>query len=322
MAIWLAVGVAIASVGCGSTTYEASQSASARATALQQGNTGIASRHPGDVGIGSDPDVIFADDFEGYTRGADLSNRWDNVFQRQYVDITTEAANVYLGSKALQFILPQQTASLGDATEKILSPEQDVLFLRYYSKIQPPYDVAGSMHDGASISAHYVVNGQATPGVPANGTNKFLANLENDRYDSAMPSPGHLNIYLYHPEQRDVYGDHFYPNGEVSPNTSLKFNYGPGFVSRPNIILKLDRWYCYEYMMQANTPGKRDGRIAIWVDGALVADFPGLRLRDVATLKIDRFGLSFYLGTNLKGEVRKWYDNVVAAKSYIGPISR
>ena len=61
-------------------------------TALQQGNNGIASRHPGDVGIGSDPDVIFADDFESYTRGADLSNRWDSVYQRQYVDITTEVA--------------------------------------------------------------------------------------------------------------------------------------------------------------------------------------------------------------------------------------
>ena len=320
---WLAVAVAVASAGCSSTVHEASQSAGVpRVTALQQGNTGIASRHPGDVGIGSDPDVIFADDFESYTRGADLSNRWDSVYQKQYVDITTEVANVYRGSKALQFTLPQQLAPLGNATDKVVSPEQDVLFLRYYSKIQPPYEVAGSIHDGASISAHYVVNGQATPGVPANGTNKFLANLENLRMDPAPPSPGHLNIYLYHPEQRDVYGDHFYPNGEVSPNTSLKFNYGPGFVSRPNIILQLDRWYCYEYMVQANTPGRRDGRIAIWLDGALVADFPGLRLRDAATLKIDRFGLSLYLGTNPKSQVRKWYDNVVAAKSYIGPISR
>ena len=127
---------------------------------------------------------------------------------------------------------------------------------------------------------------------------------------------------LYHPEQRDRYGDHFYPNGEVSPNTSLKFNYGSGFVSRPNIMVKLDRWYCYEFMVQANTPGRRDGRIAVWLDGALVADFSGLRLRDVPTLKIDRFVLAFYLGTNPNGPSRKWYDKVVAAKSYIGPIAR
>ena len=118
----------------------------------------------------------------------------------------------------------------------MVSPEQDVLFLRYYSKIQPPYDVVGSSHNGAMISAHYFNNGQATPGVRANGTNKFLANLENWRGEAATPSPGDLNIYLYHPEQRSHYGDHFFPNGDVLPNTSLKFTYGPGFVSRPDII--------------------------------------------------------------------------------------
>ena len=73
-------------------------------------------------------------------------------------------------------------------------------------------------------------------------------------------------------------------------------------------------------MLKANTPGLRDGRIAVWLDGVLVADFPGLRLRDIDTLKIDRFGLSFHIGSNPNGQARKWYDNVVAAKSYIGPI--
>src|SRR5689334_11957957 len=34
---------------------------------------GIAARYPGDVGIASDPDVIFADDFESYTQTSDLN---------------------------------------------------------------------------------------------------------------------------------------------------------------------------------------------------------------------------------------------------------
>jgi hypothetical protein len=293
----------------------------AGAAGAEPNGDGIASRYPGDVGIEKDPDVIFADDFEGYTKGADLNNRWDAVYQNQYVDITTDAANVYRGAKALQFTLPQQTAELSDGTDKLVSPELDVLFLRYYSTFMPPYDVVGSSHNGSSISAHYFIGNMATPGVPADGMNKFLANLENWRGDAATASPGDLNIYLYHPEQRSQYGDHFFPNGDVSPNTSIKFDYGPGFVSRPNVIPDLDRWYCYEYMVQANTPGQRDGRIAVWLDGALVADFPGLRLRDVASLKIDRFGLSFHIGSNPNQQARKWYDNVVAAKSYIGPIA-
>ena len=245
------------------------------ATALPEGNTGIASRHPGDVGIGSDPDVIFADDFEGYTRGADLNNRWDAVYQNQYVDITTDAANVYRGGKALQFTLPQQTAELSDATDKMVSPEQDVLFLRYYSKFQPPYDVVGSSHNGSSISAHYFINGQATPGVPADGTNKFLANLENWRGEAATPSPGDLNIYLYHPEQREPVRRPLLPERRRVAQHQHPFTFGPGFVSRPDIIPQLDRWYCYEYMLKANTPGQRDGRIAVWLDGRAGGRLPG-----------------------------------------------
>ena len=73
-------------------------------------------------------------------------------------------------------------------------------------------------------------------------------------------------------------------------------------------------------MVRANTPGQRDGRITIWLDGDVTADFQNLRLRDVDSLKIDRFGLSFHIGSNPSGVARKWYDNVVAATSYIGPM--
>src|SRR5262249_597487 len=105
----------------------------------------------------------------------------------------------------------------------------------------------------------------------------------------------------------------------VLPNTSIPGNFGPDFVARADVTPELGVWYCYEYMVQANTPGKRDGRIAFWLDGKLLAESPNLRLRDVDTLKIDRFGLSFHIHSNPNGASRKWYDDVVAATSYIGP---
>jgi hypothetical protein len=290
--------------------------------ALPEGYTGIAAKYPGDVGIAGDSAVIFADDFESYAQAADIAKRWDNMYQNQYVSIATTAANVYAGKQALEFTLPQETAELSDAVEKIVSPELDVLFLRYYSKFQPPYDVVGSSHNGSSISAHYEVGYTSTPGVPANGTNKFLANLENWRGDTTTASPGDLNVYVYHPLQRSQWGDHFFPTGLVMPNTSIPFDFGPDFVSRPDFIPALDQWYGYELMVKANTPGENDGRIAAWVDGKLVMDFPNLRLRDVASLTIDRFALCFHIGSNPNGESKKWYDNVVAAKSYIGPLAK
>lgn len=287
---------------------------------LPEGDQGIAAGYPGDAGIDADPAVIFADDFEGYRAPDALWDRWDNVYQLDQIRFATEPEHVFAGSQSLEFTVPQQEAELSNATDKLVAPELDVLFLRYYSKYQPPFDVVGSSHNGAMISAHYFVDGQATPGVPADGTNKFLVGLETWRGEPRTPSPGLLNVYVYHPEQRSQWGDHFFPTGVVLPNSNEPFDFGPEFVPRPDVIPELDRWYCWEYMVQANTPGELDGRIAIWLDGALVADFQSLRLRDVPELTIDHFGLAFHVGSNPNGETKKWYDNVVAAQSYIGPL--
>jgi hypothetical protein len=312
-------GGATTSSGAGATSSTGSSTTVGGSGGTPQGN-GIAAKYPGDVGIEADPDVIFADDFESYSQASNLDQKWDVLYQMQQIRIATEAQNVFSGSQSLEFTVPQQNAELSNATDKILTNELDALYLRYYSKFQPPYDVVGSSHNGSMISAHYFINGQATPGVPADGTNKFLANLENWRGDAATSSPGDLNIYIYHPEQRSQWGDHFFPTGIVLPNSSQPFDFGSDFVSRPDIIPDLDQWYYYEYMLKANTPGERDGRITVWLDGQLVADFGNLRLRDVASLKIDRFGLQFHIGSNPNGETKKWYDNVVAATSYIGPM--
>ena len=75
-------------------------------------------------------------------------------------------------------------------------------------------------------------------------------------------------------------------------------------------------------MVKANTPGLRDGRVAIWIDGNLIADFQNVRLRDVNTLMIDTVELYLYIYANsIPMDTLKWYDNVVIATSYIGPMS-
>lgn len=75
-------------------------------------------------------------------------------------------------------------------------------------------------------------------------------------------------------------------------------------------------------MVKANTPGRLDGRVALWVDGNLIADFINLRFRDIQTLKIDRFGLDLYIANNSARTNSKWHDDVVAATSYIGPMTK
>jgi len=287
---------------------------------LPQGNTGIAARYPGDVGIAGDSAVIFADNFESYANASGLAANWNGGVYHN-VRIAAESDNVYAGTQALEFRSPQQTQELSNGVGRELdkSHEVDMLFLRYYTKFDESFDIWGSCHNGGGMSAYYFVDGNATPGVPADGTNKFLAEFESWRGDSSEQSPGQLNVYIYHPEQRTQWGDHWFPDGTVLPWTYLPGDFGDEFVSRTNITCELGRWYCCELMVKANTVGERDGRIACWLDGALIADFPNLRLRDVDTLKLNRFNLSLHSGSNPAGETWKWYDNVVAARSYIGP---
>ena len=101
--------------------------------------------------------------------------------------------------------------------------------------------------------------------------------------------------------------------------TLIPNNFGPYFVPRPNFVPLRNRWYCYELMVKANTAGRRDGRAAFWIDGKLIADFQNLRMRDINTLKIDRVQLTLQAKTCAR-LTRKWYDNLVVAKSYIGPL--
>jgi len=292
----------------------------AAVTPLPEGNTGIAAQYPRDSGITANSAVIFADGFESYSVPNDLWRTYYNVFQLNEIRFAQEAGNVYGGSKSLEFTMPRGTTELSNGVQMQVNPQREVLFLRYYSKFDTSFDITGSCHNGGGISAHYFNGYSSTPGIRADGYNKYLVEFECWRGDTQTANPGQYNVYIYHPLQRDNYGDHFFPNGEVMPNTSQPFDFGPDFVPRSNVIPEPGRWYCHEVMLKANTVGLTDGRVACWIDGVLIADFQNLELRKVDSLKIDRFNVSFHARSNPVRETRKWYDNIVAATSYIGPM--
>jgi hypothetical protein len=282
---------------------------------LPEGNNGLAALYPNDAGIGSNSAVIFTDDFESYGNANQLWNRWSNVFQMHLTRIATESGRVYAGNKALEFRIPQLNGEISNAVVKNLSPKEEVVFIRYYTKFDAGHYSVQSNHNGAGIEANY-----CCPGVPANGMNKFYVGLENSRLSLSETSPGPTHLYIYHPAQRSQWGDHWYPDGTVAPNTSLPGDFGPYFIPRPIHTALLDQWHAVELMVKANTPGQTDGRIAFWVNGLLIADYPQVRLRDIDTLDIDKVSLSFHINGSTPRENFKWYDNVVVARSYIGPL--
>ncbi|OGD21681.1 MAG: hypothetical protein A2W03_17250 [Candidatus Aminicenantes bacterium RBG_16_63_16] len=307
-------------LSAGSSRFTGQEKAAPAVAPLPEGNTGLAAKYPGDAGLERDPAVIHYDGFEDYETPADVNKKYEFVMHTENMRLTEEPANVNRGKKAMAFTLPKQEEGNAAALYRIIKEERDILFLRYYAKFEKGYDQHGSSHNSGVISAHYFPNRQASPGQPADGKNKFWVSYETERGDS--PSPGRLNVYVYHPEQRTGYGDHIYPTGRIRSGPEKPVPFGPGFVPRPDIIPELDRWYCYEFMVKANTPGRRDGRIACWLDGRLIADFPGFRLRDVDSLKIDLFGIALFMRPNNIRANTRWFDDVVAATSYIGPIAK
>lgn len=291
-----------------------SATATAQLAPLPEGDNGIAKQFPSDTNIKSHPNVIFADNFESYGSTSQLTSNWSNVYQQTYTRIATEAANVFSGTRSLEFRIPQTSSEVSNALIKNLSPTEDTVFVRVYTKFETGFNAIGSSHNGIAIKAKY-----CCPGVPANGTNKFYVDVENSRDSTSEAIPGRTHIYTYHPDQRDQWGDHFFPDGTVIPYSSTPGNFGPYFVPRPNFTPEVNRWYSYELMVKANTPGLRDGRIAVWIDGKLIADFPNLRLRDTTNLKIDQVELGLHVKSNTIRQNLKWYDDVVIARSYIGP---
>lgn len=289
---------------------------------LPTGNNGIARNYLNDEGIENDASVIYADNFESYTSvsGLTASGRWNEAYHTQNIRLATEPENYYYGTKALEFKVPQTNNEVSNTVLKYINPTQDIIFIRFYAKFNSEFNASGSSHNGSTISSSYWEGPGGGPGIPADGYNKFLVSGEAWRDGNSAPNPGSLNAYVYHPEQRDIWGDHFFPTGRVIPFDYLPGDFGPYFISRPEIVPELDQWYAYEIMVKANTPGERDGRIAFWLDGELIADFLNIRLRDTTDLKIDRVGIDLHIKNNIMSVAKKYYDNVVIATSYIGPM--
>ncbi|MGH8626573.1 MAG: hypothetical protein ACREYC_15320 [Gammaproteobacteria bacterium] len=281
---------------------------------LPSGNNGIAASYPGDANIQSHPDVLFFDGFDSYTSNSQLtgSGNWHNFYQNG--NIAFDLAVLYSGTKALRFTMPQSASEVSNAVVKTISPSQDKLHVRACTRYQPNYSGVNSAHNGIRITANYT-----GPGRRPNGSDFFLVNVENSRYQGEG-EPGYTHVYVYHPEQNDVYGEHWYPSGLTSNGDGPNGGFGPDFVSRQNVIPARGAWLCHELMVQANTPGARDGRIAIWENGTLLADFQSIRFRDIGTVKINEIQLENG-GQGSTQSNQKWYDNVVVAKSYIGPMS-
>ncbi|MFW6067216.1 MAG: hypothetical protein ACOC97_02680 [Myxococcota bacterium] len=95
--------------------------------------------------------------------------------------------------------------------------------------------------------------------------------------------------------------------------------WGDNFRPDEAVALPVGEWFCLEMMMEANTPGASDGRMAYWVNDELAHEVDGLRWRTTEDLKLDRVGLQHYIAEgDADAPNRVWFDDVVVSTERIG----
>jgi hypothetical protein len=276
--------------------------------------TGLATQYPGDVGIEKDPGVLFAENFEsGQLR------KWDEV--KGPVAIVEQEPHT--GRYCVRIPMTRGRDTGGHAI-KWMMPGADTVYVRFYVRFSADYQYN---HHFVSLMANQRSNkwsGFGKAGVKPTGT-YYLTGMEPAFAWGKNPPPGEVNLYTYFLDMKQnlkdgmYWGNTFYPPGP-----------GPGEPAGPNrVIPPLDKWQCWEFMIQANSaPDAADGKQAMWVDGRKIGEFTGIRWRNDMDLKVNTLWLQHF-GYDSSDPTRQywkdqqtvWFDDIVVARSYIGPIA-
>lgn len=308
-------------------------------TRLPEG-PGLATKYPGDQGIRRDRRVLLAEDFE--TGGLDdLKTRWSDVSNRGG-KVLAFSDDTPPGSRGRRSLL--MTATPGENTGghlyTRLPREVETAFARFYVKFAADADY---LH-------HFVHLGGYRPSTPypqghagerPRGDERMTVGIEPFGDYGRYPAPGIWNFYAYWPEMK-VSADGRYWGNSLRP-------------ARPALVPR-DRWQCVEVMLKLNSaPDRQDGELALWLDGTLAAHFApgarrgpwtgmgfslvenggepfeGFRWRTDERLKINFFWLLHYVTGHAARQNRVeppgrqnrvWFDQIVVATEYVGPLWR
>ena len=299
---------------------------------------GLAAKYPLDEGIGKDPNVLFAENFETGDL-ADLAKRWANVSNKNGEVLAFSDDVAVAGKRSIQM-----SATLGKNTGghlyTTLPRAVDTAFARFHVKFPKEADyIHHFVHFGGYNPATKWAQGGA--GERPRGDERMTVGIEPHGGAGRLGPPGAWNFYAYWQEMKISADGKFWGNA-VSPVKPL--------------LVPRDSWQCVEIMFKCNSaPNQSDGELALWLDGKLAMHvykgvqrakwsgmgfklveqggepFEGLRWRKTDRLKVNFFWLLHYVTDNAakqnKAEpptrpVRVWFDDIVVATEYIGPVQR
>jgi len=214
---------------------------------------------------------------------------------------------------------------------KKLSTGYDQLYMRFYIK----YASGGTYHHtGGRLGGYNPPTNwpQGGAGIKPTGSDRFSIAAEPNG-DSPYTTDGspRFDFYIYWMNMR---------------NSSDGKYWGNDFINDPNIKTVFDKWTCVKVMVKVNNPvTSYNGELAMWIDGKKIIHlgegfplgkwawdsffpdssgipFEGFQWRNVEELKINWVELIHYVTQDSIGYVgRAWFDDVVVATKYIGPIN-
>ncbi len=291
---------------------------------------GIASKYQGDAGIENDPDVIFVEHFEEGSL-VTMKSRWESVKAPQIMSLSNDVPPGSAGNNSLLMTHVGGKGTGGHLYRRLL-PGYEQLYARFYVKFDP--NSYGIDHFGTNMGG----NNPPTrwPAVKAGykpaGDRQFWTGVEP--YGSAW----RWDFYTYWMGMRT--------------NPDKRF-WGNDFINDRNLKVERGKWICVELMIKMNDPvTASNGEQALWIDGepwirdgqvishfgkgfprgrwvwdSFLPDpkgrpFEGFPWRTTKELNINYLWVYLYITKAPRGHVSKvWFDHIVVAKKYIGPIS-
>lgn len=290
---------------------------------------GLASQYKGDKGIEKDPDVIFAENFEAGSLDA-VKSHWESV---QNIDIMSLSPDVPAAGAGKRSLLMSHVGgkSTGGHLYRRLLPGYEQLYVRFYVKF-----------DRNCYPIHHFVHlGGYSPSTPWPQGGAGIRPAGNERFTTGVEPYGRKwrwDFYSYWMGMRSA------------PD---KKSWGNDFINDDSLKAERDKWICVELMMKMNTPvTAHNGEQAMWIDGkswkkdgqiisrlgegfpkgkwvwdSFLPDpkgepFEGFQWRNDEKLNLNFLWLMLYITDAPDGYISKvWFDDVVVAKKYIGPIN-
>ncbi len=293
----------------------------------------------GDSGIEKDPNVIFTEMFEDTDVNAMISNS-NYTVSKVLGNISFDNA-VPIGSTGKQSckLTTIDGTTNGEDTylfKRLSSGIDDVVFVRYYIKFNNQFTFH---HSGVWMGGH-------NPPTPYPGLRAGELVSGDQSFHVGTESRGAVKS----PQDNATFGFFNYWMGmkqsvQINPNTGVGYYWGNEFL--PLSTISMTDWNCVEVMVKMNKPvSDNNGELALWINGVKIihlgkgfpngswkdqiftensngTPFDGMQWRSDPALLFNYIWMKNYSTNNDTNTAPNdvWYDHLVVAKEYIGPIA-